>query len=567
MSDHPGGMDSLPTPEIRRRSRWSLSLIWLVPVIAAAAGLILAVRTYLEAGPTITISFETGEGLEAGKTEMRYKNVVVGTVKRIVLSEDHSKVLVKVALEQEGADVAMADSRFWVERPRFGLSGVSGIGTLISGAYIGVDIGSSKEKKRNFTGLEKPPGVTHDMKGRRFVLHTADSSSLAAGSPLYFRRIAVGEVVASELDADGKDVTVQVFVDAPYDRFVTKNTHFWNASGIDVALNASGLKVNTQSLATVIAGGVAFQPLDDTDPGASADENTEFHLYPDKGSALAPPDGESRRITMRFTQPVRGLSVGAPVDFEGITIGSVTSILLNYDPTTQNFYTDVQAEIFPDRMGPAVKEMLAQDKKGGKGFGEMWRVSVERGLRAELSSASLITGQMYVGLDFIPHSKPVQFDPDGDPLVMPTASGGMQQLQQQLQDIVSKLDQVPFDELGRNLNSTLKSASSLLHELDTEVAPEAKKTLKSAEQALDALSAGVTSPDSPLQQNLGHTLKGLDNAAASLRALANYLEQHPESLLRGKSNQEPGANSGTDAGANATVAPTPVPAAAPENKP
>jgi paraquat-inducible protein B len=253
--------------------------------------------------------------------------------------------------------------------------------------------------------------------------------------------------------------------------------------------------------------------------------------------------------------------VGAPVDFHGITIGNVTSILLNYDAASQEFYTDVQAEIYPDRLGPAVREMRAQDKKGGHGSGEMWRASVERGLRARLASASLITGQMYVSLDFVPHAKPVRFDPEGNPLVMPTTPAGMEELQQQLQDIVRKLDEMPFEEIGRNLNATLKSANGLLAQLDHELAPEAKKTLQSAQQALQSLDSGVTSPDAPLQQDARHTLDQLSHAAASLRALADYLEQHPESLLRGKSGEEPAANSGAGA------TPAPVPPPAPETKP
>ena len=537
--------DDLPEPELRRQHRWSFSLIWLVPIVAALAALVLVLRTYFEAGPTINITFQTAEGLEAGKTEVRYKDVVVGKVKHITLSRDHSQVIAIVNLDKDAATLAVADSRFWVERPRIGISGISGIETLLSGAYIGVDIGASEEEKKNFVGLEKPPSVTRDMKGKLFMLHTEDAGSLGSGSPVYYHRIAVGKVVASNLDEDGKHVTVEVFVDAPHDRLVTTNTRFWNASGIDLSLNASGLKVNTQSIATVIAGGVAFQPYNDQNIGAPAVDKADFHLFADQGAALAAPDGLALRILMHFEQAVRGLSTGAPVDFHGIAFGTVNSIELQFDPEKKSFYTDVVADVYPDRLGAAIRSMRALEKTTQTTSGQMWGRMVERGLRAQLHSGNLITGQLYIVLDFVKNPPRVAFDGEAKPLVIPTAPGGMEQLQEQLQSIVAKLDQIPFDQIGQNLNATLKSANSLLTQLDKEIAPEAKATLRDAQHAMQALDQSLASPDAPLQVDARQTLEEVNRAAASFRSLADYLEQHPESLIRGKSaDQEPAGDSG-----------------------
>jgi len=538
-------LDDLPEPELRRQHRWSFSLIWLVPIVAALAGLVLVVRTYFEAGPTITISFETAEGLEAGKTEVRYKNVVVGKVKRITLTRDHTHIIAIVDINKDASSLAVEDSRFWVERPRIGINGISGIDTLLSGAYIGVDIGASSEKKDSYIGLEQPPPVTHDMKGKLFMLHTEDAGSLAIGSPLYYHRVAVGKVVESDLDADGKHVTVQVFVDAPHDQLVTDNTRFWNASGVDLSLNATGLKVNTQSLATVIAGGVAFQVFDDKDPGQPAADKSDFHLYSDQGLALAPPDGLPVEVLMHFDQSVRGLSTGAPVDFHGIGFGTVKSIELQFDPVKKEFYTDVTADVYPDRLGAAIKSMRALEKSTQTTANQMWGRMIERGLRAQLRSGNIITGQLFIAFEFVKNPAPASFDPEAKPLVIPTAPGSMEQLQEQLQSIVHKLDGIPFDQIGQNLNATLKSANSLLSQLDKEVAPEAKATLHAAQQAMQSLDQSVASPDAPLQQDARRTLEELNRAATSLRTLADYLEQHPESLIRGKSNeQEPAGDSG-----------------------
>ena len=538
-------LDDLPEPQLRRQHRWSFSLIWLVPIVAALAGLVLVVRTYLEAGPTITISFETAEGLEAGKTEVRYKNVVVGKVKRITLTRDHAHIIAIVDIKKDASSLAVEDSRFWVERPRIGINGVSGIDTLLSGAYIGVDIGASDQKKDSYIGLEQPPPVTHDMKGKLFMLHTEDAGSLAIGSPLYYHRVAVGKVVESDLDADGKHVTVQVFVDAPHDQLVTDNTRFWNASGVDLSLNATGLKLNTQSLATVIAGGVAFQVFDDKNPGQPAADKADFHLYSDQGLALAPPDGLSVEVLMHFDQSVRGLSTGAPVDFHGINFGTVKSIELQFDPVKKDFFTDVTADVYPDRLGAAMKSMRALEKSTQTSANQMWGRMVERGLRAQLRAGNIITGQLFIAFEFVKNTKPVSFDPEAKPLVIPTAPGSMEQLQEQLQSIVHKLDEIPFDQIGQNLNATLKSANSLLAQLDKEVAPEAKATLHAAQQAMQSLDQSVASPDAPLQLDARRTLEEVNRAAASLRSLADYLEQHPESLIRGKSNeQEPAGDSG-----------------------
>jgi len=547
MSDTPTPPDSslLPKPELHQRRRWGLSLIWLVPVVAALAAVVLVTRTYLNSGPAITITFETAEGLEAGKTEVRYKDVVVGRVKQLVLSKDHQQVTVHVDLSKNSTGVAVADTRFWVERPRVGIGGVSGIGTLLSGAYIGVDIGASGEEQKAFKGLEKPPPVTHDQKGRRFVLRTSDAGSLAIGAPLYYRKMPVGNVVGSDLDADGKGVTVQVFVNAPNDRFVTANTRFWNASGVDVALGASGFKLNAQSLATVVAGGIAFASISDDPATPPAAENAEFKLYGDETSALAPPDGPAFDVRMRFRQSTRGLSLGAPVDFQGITLGAVKSILLDFDQEHKEFYTDVVAELFPQRLGPAYNTLKHAGSRRELSVADLFKDMIRDGLRAQLRSGNVLTGSLYVGLDFLKPIKPAKLDAYSAELQIPTAPGNLQELQIQLQNIARKLDAVPFDEIGTNLRDTLKSANSLLKQLDRDLLPEAKQTLSDARHSIESLDQSMLAPNAPLQLDARKTLEQLNRAAVSFRTLSDYLEQHPESLIRGKApDPEPADTSG-----------------------
>ncbi|PTU30086.1 intermembrane transport protein PqiB [Stenotrophobium rhamnosiphilum] len=524
----------LPTPEVKPPRRGSLSLIWLVPLVAALAGLVLVVRGVLQSGPTITITFDSAEGLEADKTEVKYKDVVIGKVRNLALSSDRSHVVVTVDLSKNASSIAVDDTRFWVERPRVGLGGISGISTLLSGAYLGVDIGNSTNEQTEFVGLEKPPAIAHDLKGRRFMLHTTDASSLTVGSPAYFRKMPVGRITAAELDANGKGVTIQVFINAPYDKFVGTNTRFWNASGVDLTLNAAGLKVSTQSVATVLAGGIAFQAYSEDKPGEPAKENAEFTLFSDQMTALAPPDGIGIDIRMVFGQSTRGLTVGSPVDFRGITLGVVKSIQIDYDPNTRVFFTNVDAVVYPERMGPVYHTLLKAEQSLGLAPTDMVALLVGQGMRGQMRTGNLLTGQSYVSLDVIARAKPVKFDPDTRPLIIPTTPGNLEEVQAQIQNIARKLDAVPFDKIGNNLNDTLRSADSVFKQLDKDLAPQAKKMLEEAQRTLQSLDQNLVSPDAPLQQNAGRTLEQIDAASRSLRALADYLEKHPESLLRGK---------------------------------
>lgn len=534
----PPDLNDVPEPGVSQPAHWHVSLIWLVPVIAALVGLGLVARDYLQAGPTIEITFETAEGLTAKETEVRYKNVVVGKVARIRLAEDREQVTATVELSRDAARLAAEDSRFWVVRPRVDLGGVSGLATLVSGAYIGVDVGTSKTPGRRFQGLETPPTVTRDQKGRRFLLRSPDLGSLAVGSPVYYRRVAVGRVAGYELAEDGQGVTVQVFVAEPYDRFVTADTRFWNASGLDLSLNAEGIRVNTQSLATVVLGGVAFQARAESRGTQPAAEDHLFTLHPDIETALRPPDGEPLEIRMRFVESTRGLAPGATVDFQGVDLGRVTSIGLNYDPDQKAFSGDVVAEIFPERLGRAYVT-LRQASDGDGNSVQLVRGLVGQGLRAQLRVGNLLTSQLYVALDFKPEVEATLTGPEGAWVEIPTAPGALDQIQQQIADIVDRLEAIPFDEIGNELNQTLQGANGLMRQLRDEIAPELNATLDEIETTLGGIQGNLTASDAPIQAQTRETLEEVGRAARSLRTLSDYLQRHPESLLRGKPDREP----------------------------
>ncbi|RDS84762.1 MCE family protein [Dyella monticola] len=530
----------LPEPVVRHR-RVSASWIWLVPAVAALVGLSLVVSAWIQRGPTLTLSFQTAQGLESGKTVVKYKDVVIGKVTNIRLSQDHSKVIVRVDLEKSAEDIAVADSRFWVVRPRIGLGGVSGIDTLLSGSFIGVDVGKSSQPQTDFVGLESPPSVTHDSRGKSFTLHAGDLGSLDIGSPVYFRRLQVGRVASYKLNDDGKGVSVQVFVDSPYDKFVTNESRFWNASGVDVSLTADGLKLNTQSLATVLAGGVAFLdapgPHQDEKPAA---EETNFTLFDTQANAMAPPDGEGHYIRMRFDQPLRGLTVGAAVEFRGINFGNVVSIHMDYDEKTGKFPLYVGAIVYPDRLGHAHEklEAIAKSKGDNADMSHLVGELVARGLRAEAKVGNLLTGQLYISLDIVPSAPKVAFNPDARPLDIPTVPGNFDKLQEQIMQIVDKIQKIPFDAIGNNLNHTLVDLDGTIKQLNGNVLPDLRNTLKGANQTF-GVANNALSPDSPLQQNLAGTLEELQRMARSLRTLTDYLNTQPSALIRGRAKDAP----------------------------
>jgi paraquat-inducible protein B len=530
--------EDLPQPVVRR-SKLGFSLIWLVPIVAALVGISLLVNHYMSAGPRITVTFLTAEGIEAGKTQVKYKNVVIGKVTTMRLSRDRTHITVMIDLEKDASAFATKGTRYWVVRPRIGASGVSGIDTLLSGAFIGADAGDSDEEQSDFTGLETPPAVTHGAPGRRFVLHSSDLGSLDIGSPVYYRRIQVGRIVSYELDKDGKGVSLQLFIDGPNDRFVGKDTRFWNASGVDVSLGADGLKMNTQSLATVIAGGVAFQDPPGPHDEAPAPEMAEYTLFNDQATALAPPDGKPRYIRMRFEHSLRGLTVDAPVELLGVKVGRVVSVNLDYDPKTKTFPVIVGALVYPQRLGQA-NEKLAKAVGGDEDslFPRIMGGLVAHGLRAQARTGNLLTGQLYIALDFDPKAPKVAFDEKAKPVEVPTTPGDFDHLQEQLSSIVDKVEKIPFDSIGKNLDGSLKELQGTLKQVNGDLLPEAKKTLQGVNRTVGTANDAL-SENSPLQQNIANTLEELQRTVRSVRAFTDYLGRHPEALLRGRGADAP----------------------------
>ncbi|NWB20713.1 MULTISPECIES: intermembrane transport protein PqiB [unclassified Pseudomonas] len=523
------------SPAIKTR-RFSVSLVWIVPIVAVLVGISLVVHSILQQGPSITITFKTGSGLTANKTDVKYRNVVIGQVTDVELSDDQKSVNATIKLSKQAESFTREDSQFWVVRPRIGAGGVSGIDTLLSGDYIGADIGQSDTRANRFTGLENPPPITYGEPGKRFTLHTQDLGSLDIGSPVYYRKIPVGQVVAYALDADGKGVNIDVFVHAPNDAYVTENTRFWNASGIDVSVGANGFALKTESLSSMLVGGIAFLAPPYSPNDKPADEGHSYELFADQQTALAPPNGKAQYLNLRFDQALRGLTVGAPVEFLGIEFGKVVSINLDFDEKKRSFPVNVGIVIYPQRLGEANTKMLTvlkHDPNDEAGGVRLMGSFIEHGLRAQARSGNLLTGQLYIALDFFPKADKVVFDPNLRPVSIPTIPGNLEQLQEKLEGIVNKINQLPIERIAGNLDGSLVELRKGLGQFNAKTLPGVQNTLADVSKTLQSASSTLAE-DSPQREQLTQTLDELSRMSRSLRELSDYLARHPESLIRGR---------------------------------
>ncbi|MHC1743649.1 MAG: intermembrane transport protein PqiB [Syntrophobacteraceae bacterium] len=543
-------MDDIPEA-VAVPHRHNLPLVWIIPLVAALIGGWLAVKTLLERGPTITITFKTAEGLEAGKTQVKYKDVNIGLVTAVTLSDQFTKVLVTAQIEKHATGLLVDDAKFWLVQPRVTLSGVSGLGTLLSGNYIGFEAGKSEMKRLDFAAMDVPPIVTGGQAGRQFLLRSETLGSLGFGSPIYFRRLPVGQVVGYDLAEDGGSVNIKLFVNAPYDAYVTEQTRFWNASGIDMSLSANGVDLRTESLASVLVGGIAFEAPPHATANDPALADHVFTLYGSRAIAMRKPDYVVEHYVLRFTESVRGLSVGAPVTVFGFQIGEVTDFSLEAEPETGAFGSKVTVAMYPGRVAELRKAGEPVDKKTRREF--IRQLVEEGGLRAQLKSGNLLTGQLYVALAKFPDAAKIAVDWTQEPPQLPTVPGNLEDLEAKISTITAKLAKVPLDELVSDLrkaigslDQTLRSANKVLVKVDAQVVPgvrasldELRRALTTAEKAMSGVETNLVGTDAPVQQELQGALQELNRAARSARNLFDYLDRNPSALIRGKQKENP----------------------------
>jgi paraquat-inducible protein B len=518
------------------------SLVWVVPIVAAIIGAWLVYKAITEEGPTITIVFETGEGLTAGKTKVKYRSVEVGTVENVELSKDLEHVVVTAKMAPGARDYLREGTRFWVVRARVTAGEVQGLGTLLSGAYIGIDPAAEGRKTRDFVGLEKAPVIETDQEGRKFRFTTRELGSLSVGAPIYYRQFSVGRILDYRLELDGT-ISGQMFVEAPYDQLIKETTRFWNASGVEATLGADGFHVDTQSLTSILIGGIAFDTPESLEARAEVQENHEFFIYANRLESLQREYKIQKYYVMIFNESVRGLTTGSPVEFFGLKIGEVVDISFEVDYENMTLHIPVLVRIEPERLVPTGDESRLGNESQGM---------VARGWRGQLATGNVLTGGKVINLVLDPDAPPGETGEWKGYPTFPTVPSSLRNLASDVGRIVDKIEDIPFDRIGENLSETLASINRIVSDpelanaiaslrrmadqLSNDVAPALDSVLNKAEETLDATRKQIDA-DSVTAHELRRLLMELGDTAQSIRTIVEYLERHPESLIKGKEDQ------------------------------
>ena len=544
----PPSEDRVDPAEPVPKARKTFGIVWLVPLVALALALWVGWSAWDSRGPLITITFQTATGIEAGKTKLRYRDIDIGQVETVTIGQDLKTVVTTIRAKAEASGLITESSRFWVVRPRLSAGQLSGLETLVSGAYIEVDPGDKTEPKSEFTGLETPPRVRSDTPGHAYVLKAPSLGGLSVGSPVMFRGITVGEITDFDPPTEAAEMTIHFFVRQPYAELVSSESRFWRERGVDFDVSANGVRFSIGNLETLLRGGVVF---DSPAGGTAAKEGRSFNLF-DSQSDIAEGDITDRvPVISYFDGSVAGLKAGAPVQLRGMQIGSVREIRLEYDAAAKQFRIPVIYDVEPQRI-----ELINGTQTQAN---EQIATLVDRGLRATLATGNLFTGQMVVSMDFVPDAKPAELGKEGDMLVMPTVPSSLDTLQRSLTDIMQKVSELPIDDLAEqlratagaiagiagsgdlqkalaNVNEVLSRMANLTGNIDRSFGP----TLAELQRTVQALGDAARSADSLLgprsgtRQDLNRLMSELGDTARSVRGLADYLARHPEALLRGK---------------------------------
>ena len=560
--------DDLPTAQVRtsEQRRWRISLIWAIPIVTFLVAAWLAWDTLSSRGPLITIRFDSASGLQANQSRIRSRDVELGVVEKIALSPDRRYVVVTARMTKEATSLLTDKTKFWVVKPRFFAGSLTGLETLVSGSYIQLEPGTEGgEPADNFIGLEDPPVLRSSVPGHSFRLKTPRIGSLNPGSPILFRDLVVGEVLGWDVGEMGDFVTIHAFVRAPFDRYVHDRTVFWNASAATVQFGANGLQVQLESLRALILGGIAFETPSRVAASPIAGEDHQFTLYKDREAADAASYGRSIRFVSYFKGVVSGLSAGSPVLMRGQRIGAVTDVTIDYDPISDAVKVAVRYEVEPDRiirLDPLVSD--------GQGTDGAVLDLVHRGLRVSLETGNFITGSKQLTMDVVPGPPTRTYDVQGDSYVIEPLDSGPGDVLASAGALVARMQAIPFEEIGENLNQTLAGANGTINDpklreaIDSlvqtlratqtlmtnlnrgadpllqrlpRIASDLEATVKHANDLIGSLNDSH-GPSSQFGHDTSRMMTELTDAARSIRILADLLSRHPEALIRGRAEQE-----------------------------
>ncbi len=565
-------MDEVTPPPIMGRAvarpARRVSIVWLIPLLAVLIGVWLAWTTLFRKGPVITIAFESGEGLQAGQSQLKFKDITFGTVQSLNLAPDHQRVNITVETTRAAEPLLTDQTTFWVAKPRLFAGSVSGLETLVSGAYIAMLPGpEGGNARRSFTGLENPPVREANVPGRTFLLKASSIGSISLGSPVFFRDLNVGEVLGWDLQDVATSVTIHAFVRAPFDKYVVDETRFWNASGLSVNLSGAGVQVQLESVKALLLGGVAFdtpQSTEDSRPAtpqpASAVDHV-FPLFPDRDSAKNASYRRRIPFVSYFPSSVRGVAPGADVLVHGLVVGSVLETRLQYDAAKGAILAPVRFEVEPERILGVGARQIYPD------MADAVAAVLNKGFRASLQTTSLITGQQAVAIDILPDAPPADVVKEGTYFVLPiTGGGGLADLQAAASTLLNQVNTIPFSQIGQSIDGILKSVNSatdgpdlknavtdlskalasiqdVAAKLDGGLSPalkqlpalttELSRTIGNTSKLVQSVNSGY-GDNTKFNRDLDRMLAQMNETLRAVKALADLLTRHPEALIKGR---------------------------------
>jgi len=516
-----------------------LSPIWIVPIVALLIGLWLIYDNYTKAGKQITLSLTNAEGIEAGKTKIKVHSVDIGLVEQVTLSEDLTHIEVLARITPKAQPMLVQDTQLWVVKPRIGLEGISGLNTVISGAYIQLQPGKSLEESDQFTVLDQAPISLNGAQGVHVNLIGKVGNSLRVGDPVSYQGLRVGRVVSAVFDPKQRQMQHELFVEHPYDVLVTENTRFWTTVGIDVKLDSEGFKANIPTVESLIAGGVSFGHVDDRPMGQPVRSEATFELFANEDAARQQTYDQYLEYVLLVDDTVRGLSKGAPVEFRGLRVGTVINVPWKFNSPERKkdfrYAIPVLIHLEPGRLAD-----------NGKADLEEWKSRIaqmlQRGLHATLKSGNLITGSVFVDLNMDQHAhKTYQRERFEGLPVMPTTATNLAQIEQKLSDLLDKLNGLKVEPVLSGLDKNLQQSEKTMQEiraLSQQVnqllsQPELQQMPANINQTMQELRTTLKglSPESPAYQELTTTLQRLDKALRDIQPLARTLNEQPNAIL------------------------------------
>lgn len=538
--------DETPTEARRKPPRRRISSIWIVPIIAAAIGAWMVYHNLSRIGPTITLIMSSADGIQAEKTLIKARNVEVGKVESMQLSDDLDHVIVTAQMNDDTERLLKSDTRFWVVKPRIGREGISGLGTLWYGAYIELLPGEKGEYQEEFRVLEEPPLAEMDAEGLRVELTGDNPDRLNVGDPIIYRGFSVGRIEGKDFNVAERSMHYQIFIEDDYRDLVTENTRFWSASGIALNLGSEGMRVDMGSIESLLDGGITFGVPENLPPGEPVKEGSGFTLYADKENAMFDSYDQYLEYVLLIDDSVRGLNAGSSVEYRGVRVGTVREVPYEFNSQTVTQISDIKIPVLirfePQRLDPEVTQTELEE----------WRDRLQRlfkrNLRATLKTGNLLTGSLFVDLAFYEDTAAFAVKEFNGKTVFPSVPSRLTQLDQKFTRFMDQINDLEIKPLLDKLNQNLESSQALLEDLnnlssqvneileskDSKAIPaDIRNTLHEVRETLDGFK-----PSAPAYESLNKTLQRLNRLVDDVQPFIDTINKQPNAIIFNKKPEQ-----------------------------